>query len=75
MVGWLFQVHHITEIYPYEQVYRQCFKNICLDFFPGETLDKQIQPAHLGKEYYEMHQSVIIQTNNEVDLTHKRLFV
>jgi hypothetical protein len=61
----------ITEIYPYEQVYRQCFKNICLDFIPGETFDQQIQPAQLGKEYYEMHQSVITQANNEVDLTHK----
>lgn len=36
-------------------VYRQCFTNLCLDFYTAAPEAFQIQPAPLGAQYYEMY--------------------
>ncbi len=42
----------ITQIFPYEEnIYRQCFTNICLDYYTNVAEHLSIQPASLGHIY------------------------
>ena len=46
----------ITEVFHLDDdVYRQCFTNLCLDFEPSG--DRQLRPAPLGLEYHQQYYS------------------
>ncbi len=42
----------ITEIFPYQDnIYRQCFENLCLDSDPDAADGQQVRPVNLGSVY------------------------
>jgi len=44
-----------TELFPFENLYRQCFTNYCLDYDPNAAESLRIRPAPLGEEYLQIH--------------------
>ena len=44
-----------TELFPFENLYRQCFTNYCLDYDPSAAESLRIRPAPLGEEYLRIH--------------------
>lgn len=46
----------ITELFtPLEKVYRQCFENMCVDYYSQAPKDEQIRLAPLGTIYYQRY--------------------
>jgi len=57
----------ISEVFAYgENVYRQCFENLCLDYYPNADPLLQIRPAPLGTLYKAQNYNQIEQNSQEV---------
>ncbi len=45
----------ITEIFQTEKTTRQCFENLCLDYYENQPEGQKVQPALLGGKYLETY--------------------